>query len=158
MCVSIHTFMQCSRNKTVLLHDGWPKMNTVETAEFRSPLWKNDLHWVLGWRGFSLELAHLAEHQHSSCTVPLCLSLRSKQGLIALMTLCTSYTTGNQKGWRLPKEQHSSASAKSSQLKQERRKVDVFQPLYYHQQAKFNATCKTLHLTIVAIYLSNAIF
>lgn len=62
--------------------------------------------------------AKLAKHQHSSCTVSLCLSLRSKQGLIALMTLCTSDTTGDQKGWRLPKEQHSFAPAKSSQLKQ----------------------------------------
>lgn len=89
MYSSIHTFMQYSKNKTVLLHDRWPKMTLdgVETVELSksSEALSERIISLESWadRASALSLlicAKLAEHQHSSCVVPPRLGLRSKQG------------------------------------------------------------------------------
>lgn len=67
MYLYIHTFTQCSRNKTVLLHDGWPKMTsdgveTVELSKASEALSERTIS-IESWadRASALELAHLCK-------------------------------------------------------------------------------------------------
>lgn len=67
MYLCIHTFMQCSRNKTVLLHEGWPKMTldgvgTVELSTASEALSERTIS-IESWadRASALELAHLCK-------------------------------------------------------------------------------------------------